>query len=80
MFTCWETTPTGQPGEHSSEASSASTCTGLTLPSVLRGPVDHVTAFVAGDSYDLSAGHDAVLALWQRLRDWSKQFVSEPLA
>lgn len=46
------------------------------VPGDVRPPVDHVTAFIAGAGYDLTRAHDALLALWERLREWSEQFVT----
>ncbi len=54
---------------------------GARMPKAVRAPVDHVTAEIAGVPYDLTAAHDAVLELRDRLHRWSKQFgVSESLA
>lgn len=48
----------------------------IIVPGEMRPPVDHVTAFIAGAGYDLTRAHDALLALWERLRAWSEQFAT----
>ncbi len=50
---------------------------GMRVPGSYRPPVDHLWTTIAGADYYLTGAADAVVALAERLRQWSTQWASE---
>jgi hypothetical protein len=42
---------------------------------VMRSDVDHFSIGVAGENYDVTAAHDALVRFWCRMRMWSAQWI-----